>query len=298
MEGFEVVLAENGSVGIELALKFTPDLILCDIMMPGIDGYDVYQSIRTVDKLFEVPFIYITALSERKNLRKGMDLGVDDYLVKPFTIEELLSSINSRLKKQSFVRAKIKEEIKRFKGEIDSLLAQNEQQKRMNDKISNINAEIQNKLDESHSQLMSESLRNIELSTILDTMSKQISEEIKRHGDTKHKSFLIDLKNRIKNGSMILDNWAIFQIRFNEKYPDFASAMLTQHPHLTQQDLIILSAIYVNLNTHQISAILGISPDSVRKSKYRLKKKLGLTIDQKLILHIHKLHSTQSNLVT
>lgn len=73
---------------------------------------------------------------------------------------------------------------------------------------------------------------------------------------------------------MVLDNWAIFQIRFNEKYPDFASAMLTQHHHLTQQDLIILSAIYVNLNTHQISAILGISPDSVRKSKYRLKKKI------------------------
>ena len=112
MEGFEVVHTNNGLEGVSLAIKYLPDLILCDILMIGIDGYDVLRLIRSQKELLTVPLIFITALSERDEFRKGMDLGADDYLVKPFTVEELLNAINSRLQKRQSIETVLWKEIK------------------------------------------------------------------------------------------------------------------------------------------------------------------------------------------
>ena len=99
-EGFETITAANGKVGIDLALSQTPDLILCDLMMPEIDGYGVLQKLRQEVLTATIPFIFLTAKSTRMDFRQGMDLGADDYLTKPFTRAELLGAINSRLNKQ------------------------------------------------------------------------------------------------------------------------------------------------------------------------------------------------------
>lgn len=104
LEGFEVIEAEHGKAGIEAAVKSYPDLILCDVMMPVMDGNEVLQYIRTHDLLKLTPFIFITALAERENVRTGMEMGADDYLIKPFTRIELLKAINSRLIKANEVR--------------------------------------------------------------------------------------------------------------------------------------------------------------------------------------------------
>lgn len=104
LEGFEVTTAENGKIGVELATQLLPDVIICDIMMPVQDGYEVLQELNKNPQTSSIPFIFLTAKTERTDLRKGMNLGADDYLTKPFTEEELLEAIESRLKKYDFLK--------------------------------------------------------------------------------------------------------------------------------------------------------------------------------------------------
>ena len=97
MAGFAVLTAENGQLGVAQALATKPDLVVCDIMMPVLDGYGVLQIFNQNAQLAGVPFIFLTAKTERLDLRRGMDLGADDYLTKPFDKAELLSAITGRL---------------------------------------------------------------------------------------------------------------------------------------------------------------------------------------------------------
>jgi len=100
LAGYEVFEAANGKMGVELAAKKFPDLILCDIMMPELDGYGVLYLLNKNPQTAAIPFIFLTAKAERLDLRKGMEMGADDYLTKPFDDMELLNSIESRLKKK------------------------------------------------------------------------------------------------------------------------------------------------------------------------------------------------------
>jgi CRP-like cAMP-binding protein/CheY-like chemotaxis protein len=97
---FQVYQANNGKTGIELAVKHKPDIILCDIMMPDLDGYGVLYMLNKNPETAAIPFIFLTAKAERIDLRKGMEMGADDYLTKPFDDIELLGAIESRLKKR------------------------------------------------------------------------------------------------------------------------------------------------------------------------------------------------------
>ncbi len=91
--------AENGRVGLEMARSDPPDLILCDVKMPEMDGFAVLEALRAEPRLADIPFIFLTALDDRSSTRRGMNLGADDYLPKPFTRNELMEAVNSRLKK-------------------------------------------------------------------------------------------------------------------------------------------------------------------------------------------------------
>ena len=99
VERYAAIGAENGRVGLDLARSDPPDLILCDVMMPEMDGFAVLEALRAEPRFAEIPFIFLTALDDRSNMRRGMNLGADDYLPKPFTRNELLEAVNSRLKK-------------------------------------------------------------------------------------------------------------------------------------------------------------------------------------------------------
>src|SRR5262245_30013611 len=90
LEDFHVIDAENGRVGAEQARADEPDLILCDVMMPELDGYRVLEQLRGDKQTATIPFIFLTAKGEKKDFRAGMNLGADDYLAKPVTTEELL----------------------------------------------------------------------------------------------------------------------------------------------------------------------------------------------------------------
>ncbi|WP_416672662.1 response regulator transcription factor [Egbenema bharatensis] len=100
-EGFWSLGAENGSIGITLAKMHHPDLIVCDIMMPDVDGYGVLNALRQEPATAAVPFVFLTAKVTMADLRQGMELGADDYLTKPCTVEQFLSAVTTRLERQA-----------------------------------------------------------------------------------------------------------------------------------------------------------------------------------------------------
>ena len=97
LEGFQPIAAENGRVGVNVATKEKPDLILCDVMMPELDGYGVIKELHNEPATMNIPFIFLTAKGERTDVRSGMNLGADDYLTKPIDKGDLLRAINTRL---------------------------------------------------------------------------------------------------------------------------------------------------------------------------------------------------------
>lgn len=99
LEKFQPLVAENGAVGVEAALREKPDLILCDVMMPELDGYGVLRELRSHPDTEATPFIFLTARGEKPDIRNGMNLGADDYLTKPVAKADLLAAIGSRLKR-------------------------------------------------------------------------------------------------------------------------------------------------------------------------------------------------------
>jgi DNA-binding NtrC family response regulator len=99
-EGFEPIGAANGREGIEIAVKQLPSLIICDVGMPGIDGFEVFEILSSRPVTAVIPFIFLSARADRADIRRGMTLGADDYLTKPFTRTELLDSIHARLKRR------------------------------------------------------------------------------------------------------------------------------------------------------------------------------------------------------
>ena len=107
--GYQALIAENGEIGLNLAQIETPDLILCDIMMPQLNGYQVLQALRDSEETNAIPIIFLTGKDSWDDLRRGMDLGVDDYLTKPFNPKELLGAVASRLERQAIYTRKLQQ---------------------------------------------------------------------------------------------------------------------------------------------------------------------------------------------
>lgn len=103
LAGYKVNTAENGKVGVEMAMQEKPDLIICDIMMPVLDGYGVLHLLNKNPELTGIPFIFLTAKAERGDFRKGMEMGADDYITKPFSDIELLNAVESRIRKTEVI---------------------------------------------------------------------------------------------------------------------------------------------------------------------------------------------------
>jgi CRP/FNR family transcriptional regulator, polysaccharide utilization system transcription regulator len=104
LAGYNVAVAENGKAGVKRANEFNPDLIICDIMMPELDGYGVLNILTKNPTTAAIPFIFLTAKSEKDDFRKGMSLGADDYITKPFDETDLLNTIEKRIKKNALIK--------------------------------------------------------------------------------------------------------------------------------------------------------------------------------------------------
>ncbi len=124
VENYTVLAAENGKVGVDLAQKNIPDLILCDVMMPELDGYYVLSELRSHSRTQTIPLIFLTAKATREDMRLGMDLGADDYLTKPFTRNELLGAVTTRIVKQVAVERKSQQQLDQLRNSIANSLPQ------------------------------------------------------------------------------------------------------------------------------------------------------------------------------
>ncbi len=118
LANYKVATAENGKIGVEMAKEFKPDVVVCDIMMPEMDGYGVLEVLSKNSSTASTPFIFLTAKTEREDMRLGMNMGADDYLTKPFEDKELLEAIACRLQKNEF----LKKEIAKNKEGLNSFL--------------------------------------------------------------------------------------------------------------------------------------------------------------------------------
>lgn len=117
-ENYHVVQAANGIQGVKMAQEYKPDLILCDVLMPGLTGWDVLLELRSNSATADVQFVFLTALADRASARKGMSHGADDYVPKPFTHKELLDTVSTRLKRREESRARQADRIDQLRRNI------------------------------------------------------------------------------------------------------------------------------------------------------------------------------------
>jgi len=111
MNSYDVTCAKDGIEGIKKAVEIVPDLIICDIMMPFLDGYQVLSFLRQSSEIRNIPFIFLSARAEKNDLRAGMNLGADDYMTKPFKFSELLAAIETRLKRKEQISRELNEKL-------------------------------------------------------------------------------------------------------------------------------------------------------------------------------------------
>src|SRR6267378_6405427 len=114
----KVLVIEDGVSGVEMARQHSPDLIICDINMPNMDGYATLTALRTNDATATTPFIFLSGATEKPNVRRGMELGADDYLTKPFTHKELITAVNARLTKQAELQRQSDKKLDELRGNI------------------------------------------------------------------------------------------------------------------------------------------------------------------------------------
>lgn len=122
LSNYDPIVAPDGLRGLQLAEQTQPDLILCDVMMPELDGHGVLQSLRQKDATAGIPFIFLTAKADRRDLRQGMEAGADDYLTKPFTADELLRAVSTQLTKQAISEDQTQSRIGQFRDAIKHAL--------------------------------------------------------------------------------------------------------------------------------------------------------------------------------
>ncbi len=121
-EAYQVFTAENGRIGVDIAQKELPDLIISDVMMPEMDGYEVLKALRSNEATANIPFIFLSAKADMAHIREGMNLGADDYLPKPFSIDELLRTVSMRLAKFDAHEKRSKQELEEVRLRIASSL--------------------------------------------------------------------------------------------------------------------------------------------------------------------------------
>jgi signal transduction histidine kinase len=119
---YETVTAEDGAMGIQMAQDTLPDLIVCDVMMPGLNGFDVFQTLRSETATAVIPFLFLTARADHDSWRFGMGLGADDYLTKPFIPEVLLETVKTRLEKRDLIKRQAAEHMDELTGNLVAIL--------------------------------------------------------------------------------------------------------------------------------------------------------------------------------
>lgn len=291
-EDYKLFQAESGASGIEMAIVLAPDLILCNVLMPDMSGNEVLHKLKKRMPNVSVPFLFFTPLTEKKYFKRKMKLGTDDYSIKPFAVLELSNTVQSWFQLDS-TREKLVEDKNRqietkLKDRLKGLQAEIKAEKSINKRISSQNELLVKQLKERELELMTEVAKMVEIKNITENLKKTIGNELLRNDlPQEYKMTMARLLEQLNEKPSLTKNWALFQLKVNQVYPGFIQAISKEKPDLTQYDLFFVSAMKMGMNTRQIAEILNISDDSVRKSRYRIKKKLGLKKEDNFLGFLH-----------
>ncbi|MGI0481171.1 response regulator transcription factor [Geminocystis sp. CENA526] len=162
LNNHETIFADNGQSGLDLAVKNLPDLIVCDVMMPCMDGYEFLENLRKLEETVTIPCILVTAKVEKKDFRQGMGLGADDYLTKPFTPQELLEAIESRLQRHENITEQFKNKLKENEQNITEIKQEIKEKKKQSKANEDLIAMKDNIIDKLLTNL-SDPINNINL---------------------------------------------------------------------------------------------------------------------------------------
>lgn len=183
---FEAISAESGKVGLQLAKTLLPDLILCDIMMPELDGYEVLKILQSDPLTAAIPFIFLTAKADQSDLRQGMNLGADDYLTKPFRRNELLSVVEVRLEKQKLAQTRYHQEqkhliqsVQKLEEQLNYLIYYDNLTNLPNQKL--LKQQLENRLEQATEQQQSVSILSLDIdrfSRLNETVGYEASNQL------------------------------------------------------------------------------------------------------------------------
>lgn len=271
-ENYDVARAADGEEGLRKARMVHPLLVLCDIMLPDVNGFEILKQLQESNP--ESVIVFITALSDRENFRTGMELGADDYLTKPFSREELINAVHFGL--QRFQRSE-----KLIKKKIEKIIA--EESKKINSlskrgTIYSTHASCgHNQVATENASSLEDTIALVEKGNILRCIKEKVFREIGNSCSPEENKILTNIKSQIVSPNYLWDNLSLFQLQFTKRNPGIKVKIENRHPDLTRYEIMFVMATFIELNTNQIAALFSVSPSSVRKSRYRIKKKLNLT---------------------
>ena len=247
--GYAVSYAQSGEQAIEMCGKVNFDLILLDVMMPGMDGFDVCQVLKENERTREVPVIFLTARTDQESILKGFENGGVDYVTKPFSEKELLVRIQTHLDLKE-ARDALKSELE-FKKKMMTenalfITRRNELSNSIIDDLKIINQRTGNEFSDK----------------ILDAISK--------------------LKNLIKG-----QEWKEFEMRFEEEHNKFRELITALHPDLTPNEVKLCTFLRLDMSSKEISEITRQSVRALETARSRMRKKLGMKRSDNLVQYLY-----------
>ncbi len=247
-QGYSVSYAQSGKSAIELCKKVNFDLVLLDVMMPGMDGFEVCKELRTLEHYTDVPVIFLTARTDQQSILKGFETGGVDYVTKPFSEKELLVRIRTHLDLK-ITRDALATEL-RFKKKIM----------------------IENALYIS---------RRTEIGNSIVDDLRAINKETRNEYSDKILTAISKLKNMIKG-----QEWKEFELRFEEEHSKFRETISESHPDLTPNEVKLCTFLRLNMSSKEISEITGQSVRALETARSRMRKKLGLSRSDNLVQYL------------
>jgi len=248
--GYSVSYAQSGQHAIELCRKVSFDLILLDIMMPGMDGFEVCEVLKNLEETSEIPIIFLTARTDQESILKGFEIGGVDYVTKPFNEKELLVRIRTHLD---------------LKQTRDALSAELEFKSRM----------------------MTENAlfitRRTELGNSIISDLRLINKETNNEYSEKILAAVSKLKNLIQG-----QEWKEFEIRFEEEHSKFRENLTRMHPDLTPNELKLCTFLRLDMSSKEISEITQQSVRALETARSRMRKKLGLQRADNLVQYLYE----------
>lgn len=249
--GYSVSYAQNGDNAIELCSKTDFDLILLDVMMPGMDGFEVCEAMKELEYCKDIPVIFLTARTDQESILKGFETGGVDYVTKPFSEKELLVRIRTHL------------ELKQTRDALASEL------------------EFKKKLMTENALFIT---RRTELGNSIIEDLRKINRQTGNEFNDKIITAISRMKTLIKG-----QEWKEFEHRFEEEHSKFRAKLIELHPNLTPNEVKLCTFLRLDMSSKEISEITQQTVRALETARSRMRKKLGLERSDNLVQYLFEI---------